>query len=218
MEGDARSDEAEQRSARVISVNVGGARNVEWRGEVVRTAIWKRPVTGRVALRGVNFDGDDQADRTVHGGPDKAVYAYAREDYDFWRDHHGIDTSAGLFGENLTLEGLDLSSVLAGERWSVGSMELEVSQPRLPCYKLGIRMADPRFPKRFQAVGRMGAYLRIVREGDVGAGDAVEVVSRPEHGVSLADFVLALRDRSKAEALVQVARLPAFWKHVAEGR
>ena len=218
MEGDSPSREVAHPTPRVISVNVGAARDVEWRGEVVRTGIWKYAVAERVALRGVNLDGDDQADRTVHGGPDKAVYAYAREDYDVWRDQHGIDTAPGLFGENLTLEGVDLSSALAGERWSVGSTVLEVSQPRLPCYKLGIRMGDPRFPKRFQAVGRMGAYLRIVREGDVGAGDTVEIVSRPDHGVSLRDFVLALRDRSKAESLTRVAHLPAFWQHVAEGR
>ena len=218
MEGDTPSREVAHATPRVISVNVGAARDVEWRGEVVRTGIWKYAVDGRVALRGVNLDGDDQADRTVHGGPDKAVYAYAREDYNVWRDEHGIDTTPGLFGENLTLEGVDLSSAIAGERWSVGSTVLEVSQPRLPCYKLGIRMGDARFPKRFQAVGRMGAYLRVVREGDVGAGDTLEIVSRPDHGVTLRDFVLALRDRSKAESLMRVARLPPFWRQVADGR
>jgi MOSC domain-containing protein YiiM len=218
MVGETPSREVAHATPRVISVNVGAARDVEWRGEVVRTGIWKHAVEGRVALRGVNLEGDDQADRTVHGGPDKAVYAYALEDYDVWRDEHGIETAPGLFGENLTLEGVDLSSAIAGERWRVGSTVLEVSQPRLPCYKLGIRMGDPRFPKRFQAVARMGAYFRIVREGDVGAGDTMEIVSRPDHGVSLRDFVLALRDRSKAESLMQVARLPAFWRHVAHGR
>jgi MOSC domain-containing protein YiiM len=218
MEGDSPSREVAHPTPRVISVNVGVARDVKWRGEVVRTGIWKYAVEGRVALRGVNLDGDDQADRTVHGGPDKAVYAYARADYDVWRDEHGIETAPGLFGENLTLEGVDLSSAVAGERWRVGSTVLEVLQPRLPCYKLGIRMGDSRFPKRFQAVGRMGAYFRIVREGDVGAGDTMEIVSRPDHGVSLRDFVLALHDRSKAESLKRVARLPAFWRHVADGR
>src|SRR3982751_4396409 len=127
---------------RVISVNVGEVREVEWRGDVVTTAIWKSPVAGRVALRGVNFAGDDQADRTVHGGPDKAVYAYAREDYDYWRDVEGLETPVGLFGENLTVEGLDLSAAHVGERWTVGSTLLEVAQPRLPCYKLGARVGD----------------------------------------------------------------------------
>ena len=153
--------------ARVISVNVGPVRDVEWRGEMIPTAIWKTPVTGRVALRGVNFAGDDQADRTVHGGPDKAVYAYAREDYDYWRTSEGLDVEPALFGENLTTEGVDLSAALVGERWSVGTTLLEVAQIRLPCFKLGIRLGDPRFPQRFQHVGRMGAYLRVVQEGDV---------------------------------------------------
>ena len=182
------------------------------------TGIWKHPVAGRIALRGVNFDGDDQADRSVHGGPDKAVYAYAREDYDFWQDHEGMETPPGLFGENLTVQGLDLSAALVGERWSVGSTVLEVTQPRLPCYKLGIRVGDPHFLKRFFAAMRLGAYLRVVQEGDVGAGDAVEVTSRPGHGVTLRDMVLALRDPSKVAALLSVPRLPAFWQGVARGR
>jgi MOSC domain-containing protein YiiM len=203
---------------RVLSVNVGAVREVEWRGKRVTTGIWKHPVDGRVAIRGVNLDGDDQADRTVHGGVDKAVYAYAREDYDFWRDEEGMETHPGLFGENLTVEGIDLSAALAGERWSVGSAVLEVAQPRLPCFKLGIRVGDPNFPKRFQAALRMGAYLRIVREGDVGAGDRVEVMDRPAHGVTLRDMAGALRYREKVAALLRISRLPEFWRRIAEGR
>jgi MOSC domain-containing protein YiiM len=199
----------------VLSVNVGTIREVSWRGHVVTTAIWKHPVEGRIAIRGVNLDGDDQADREVHGGPDKAVYAYAREDYDAWRDRHDVDTEPGLFGENLTVEGIDLAHAIVGERWSVGSAILEVAQPRLPCFKLGIRMDDPRFPKRFQAEGRMGAYLRILREGDVGAGDAITIVSRPDHGVTLADMVGALHDPEKQQVLARVPNLPAFWRRFA---
>jgi MOSC domain-containing protein YiiM len=201
----------------VLSVNVGAIREVLWRGEIVSTAIWKHPVDGRVALRGVNFVGDDQADRQVHGGRDKAVYAYAREDYDAWREIHGVATTAGLFGENLTTDGVDLSQAIVGERWEVGSAILEIAQPRLPCFKLGIRMDDPRFPRRFQTEGRMGAYFRIVREGDVGAGDAIAIVSRPEHGVTLADMVGALHDPSKADLLGRVQGLPAFWRRYARG-
>lgn len=201
---------------RVLSVNVGSVREVEWRGRRVTTGIWKHAVGGRVALRGVNLHGDDQADRTVHGGPDKAVYAYAREDYDFWRNHQRIDTSPGLFGENLTTEGLDLSRALVGERWTVGSAVLEVSQPRLPCFKLGLRMGDPRFPKRFLAASRMGAYLRIVREGDVGANDPVLVTNRPDHEVTLHCMVEALRDPGKAAVLRELPHLPEFWRRVAE--
>jgi MOSC domain-containing protein YiiM len=202
---------------RILSVNVGAIRAVRWHDEMVTTAIWKHPVDGRIAIRGVNLDGDDQADREVHGGPDKAVYAYAREDYDAWRDRHGVETEPGLFGENLTTEDVDLVHATVGERWSVGSAILEIAQPRLPCFKLGIRMGDPHFPRRFQAEGRMGAYLRIVREGDVGAGDDIAVLSRPDHGVTLADMVGALRDPSKQDALARVPNLPAFWRRfVAE--
>jgi len=204
-------------SARVLSLNVGTIREIEWRGEIVTTGIWKTPTTGRVALRGVNFAGDDQADRTVHGGPDKAVYAYAREDYDWWRDE-GLDTSHGLFGENLTVEGLDLANAIIGERWSVGSTLLEVAQPRLPCYKLGIRVGDPRFLQRFMSAQRLGAYLRVAQEGDVGAGDDVEIVHRPEHGITLRDMIAAMHDPRKAMALRRVGRLPAFWQQVASGR
>jgi MOSC domain-containing protein YiiM len=199
-------------------MNVGEIREIEWRGEIVTTAIWKYPVTGRVALRGVNFEGDDQADRTVHGGPDKAVYSYAREDYEFWREELGVETPPGLFGENLTVEGLDLSSAMIGERWRVGSALLEVAQPRLPCFKLGIRMGDPRFPKRFLAASRMGAYLRVVHEGDVGAGDEVHVVLKPDDGVTLNDMVEALHDRARARSLLRAPRLPSFWRDVAERR
>jgi MOSC domain-containing protein YiiM len=205
-------------SARVVSLNVGAIREIAWRGERVTTGIWKHPVAGRVALGGVNFAGDDQADRTVHGGPDKAVYAYATEDYEFWRAHGGIDTSPGLFGENLTLEGLDLGHALVGERWAVGSTVLEVAQPRLPCYKLGIRLGDSLFPKRFMAARRFGAYLRIVTGGDIGAGDAIAVTSRPDHGITLHDMADALHDAAKAAALRDLPRLPPFWVRVAAAR
>jgi MOSC domain-containing protein YiiM len=202
---------------RILSVNVGRIRRVEWRGRELTTAIWKHSVSGRVALRGVNLRGDEQADRTVHGGEDKAVYAYAREDYDYWRDEEGMETPPGLFGDNLTTEGLDLSSALVGERWSVGSAVLEVTQPRLPCLKLGARVGDPHFPKRFFGALRMGAYLRVVQEGDVGADDPVVVSDRPSHGVTLRVMTEALRDHEKAERLRAVGRLPVFWHRVAMG-
>ena len=201
---------------RVISLNVGGVREIDGMGERVTTGIFKLPVAGRLALRGVNFEGDDQADRTVHGGPDKAAYAYALEDYEFWHDHEGVNTVPGLFGENLTVEGLDLTLAVVGERWAVGSTVLEIAQPRLPCYKLGLRMDDPYFPRRFLAAGRTGAYLRVIQEGDIGAGDAIEVSDRQEGGVTLGEMVDALQDRRKAGALLRASRLPAFWRRVAE--
>jgi MOSC domain-containing protein YiiM len=177
----------------VESLNVGAPRDVEVNGHVVRTAIWKHPVEGRVPLRGVNLRGDDQADRTVHGGPDKAVYAYAAEDTEAWEAQLGRALGPGAFGENLTVRGLEVSDAVIGERWEVGSALLEVAQPRLPCFKLGIKMGDPYFLKRFAQAGRPGAYLRIVREGDIGAGDRIEVVSRPEHGVTSALVARAIQ-------------------------
>ena len=201
---------------RVVSMNVGAIRQLEYHGRGVTTAIWKHPVSGRVLLRGVNFAGDDQADRTVHGGVDKAVYAYSEEDYEYWRTEAGIATEPGLFGENLTTVGIDLSAVIVGERWRVGSTVLEVAQPRLPCYKLGLRLNDPHFPKQFLSAVRMGAYLRVITEGDVGAGDVLTVGERPSHGVTLRDMVHALVNKQKAAALRAVQRLPEFWQQVAD--
>jgi MOSC domain-containing protein YiiM len=173
--------------AHVISVNVGRPRPVNTGRRTVLTAIWKAPVQGRVLVRGVNLDGDDQADRSLHGGPDKAVYAYAIEDTLAWETEVGRELGPGVFGENLTTEGIDLSGALLGERWRVGTTLLEIVQPRLPCFKLGLRMNDPSFVKRFAQASRPGAYLRIVEEGDLGAGDpvAVDTSTLPDHGVTL---------------------------------
>src|SRR3954451_18151906 len=136
-------------SGAVESVNVGAVQALQVEGRSVRTAIWKSPVEGRVELRGVNLSGDDQADRTVHGGPDKAVYAYAWEDIEWWEQELGAQLEPAPFGENLTTRGLPVSGAVIGERWTVGSTLLEVAQPRLPCFKLGVRMGDERFPRRF---------------------------------------------------------------------
>ena len=195
----------------VISVNVGAVREVEWRGMLVQTAIWKSSVgTAAVAVRGVNLDGDAQADRTVHGGRDKAIYAYASEDYEHWRDVDGVDVEPGLFGENLTVRGLDLRASVVGERWRVGGTLLEVAQPRLPCYKLGIRLNDPRFTKRFLEVARLGAYLRIIEEGELRAGDEIRVVSRPSHGLTLGHMTDVVTGR--AETMFAAPELPAHWR------
>jgi len=163
-----------------------------------------------VPLRGVNLEGDDQADRTVHGGPDKAVYAYGAEDTDWWEAELGRALGPGAFGENLTVRGLAVSEAVIGERWAVGSTLLEVAQPRFPCFKLGLRMGDPRFLKRFAAAGRPGAYLRVIREGDIGAGDTIEVVERPEHGVTSALVSRALlAEPGLLAAAQQAIELPA---------
>src|SRR3954454_17456916 len=182
--------------ARVLSVNVGRPRPVQTGQRTVSTAIWKEPVEGRVRVAGVNLAGDDQADRSVHGGPDKAVYAYASEDTAWWSAERATELGPGAFGVNLTTAGVDVSGAVVGERWAVGSTLLEVCQARLPCFKLGLRMGDPTFVKTFGLAGRPGAYLRIVREGDVGAGDAVEVLDRPDHEVTVAAMAHAfLHDR-----------------------
>jgi MOSC domain-containing protein YiiM len=182
--------------ARVVSVNVGRPRLVDTGRRSVRTAIWKRPVEGRVPVRGVNLAGDDQADRSVHGGPDKAVYAYAAEEIATWERELRRDLGPAPFGENLTTEGIDVSGALVGERWRVGTTLLEVVQPRLPCFKLGLRIGSPTFLRRFVLASRPGAYLRIVEEGELGAGDPIEVdlATLPDHGVSMRmvfDAVLA---------------------------
>lgn len=173
--------------ARLVSVNVGRPQPVGLRrGRPVKSAIGKAPVDGRVRVCGVNVEGDDQADRSVHGGPDKAIYAYAGEDTAWWEAQLGRALGAGAFGENLTVEGVDVSGAVIGERWGLGTVELEVCQPRFPCFKLGLRFDDPKMLKRFTQAQRPGAYLRIVREGDIGAGDAIEVVDRPAHGITIA--------------------------------
>ena len=208
---------AEFPSATIRSVNVGGARRIEFRDGSVDTAIWKSPVSGRVRVAGVNLEGDDQADRSVHGGPDKAVYAYASEDLDWWAAQLGRPVEPGTFGENFTTAGVDLASAVVGERWAVGSTVLEVTQPRIPCYKLGIRMGDPRFPRRFAAAARPGAYLRIVTEGDVAAGDSIRVLARPDHGVTVGLVERAYHaDRSLARRFRDADALPEPWLEWAD--
>jgi MOSC domain-containing protein YiiM len=204
----------------LVSVNVGGVRQVEWHGRVVDTAIWKSPVAGRIAVRGVNLDGDRQADLRVHGGPDKAVYAYAVEDYEWWAGELGRPMEPGTFGENLTVSGLALGDAVIGTRWSVGSAELEVAQPREPCFKLGLRMGDAGFVERFGDAARFGAYLRIVREGDVGAGDEITVVGARSEGITVRELGMMGRDAT-AEQLRRVVDdgdVPVGWRDWARRR
>ena len=178
---------------RVISVNVGRPRQLSVRrGRPLMSAIHKAPVEGPVRVEGVNLAGDDQADRRVHGGPFKAVYAYAREDSDWWARELGREIADGMFGENLTTVGLAVSAALIGERWRIGTVELEVCQPRLPCSKLGLRFQDLKLVKRFGEASRPGAYLRIVAEGELQAGDEIAVLSRPDHGITVATVADAL--------------------------
>ena len=172
----------------VVSVNVGEPREVEWAGRTVTTAIWKRPTNRRVQVEHDNLAGDVQADLRVHGGPDKAVYAYASEDYRWWENELDSPLEPGTFGENLTTEGLDLTRTVIGERWAVGTTELEVAQTRQPCFKLGIRMGDAGFVQRFDDARRFGVYLRINEAGSLGVGDVIYLLSRPAHGLTAAAF------------------------------
>lgn len=196
-------------------MNVGIPRTVEFRGREVTTAIWKEPVAGPVALVGVNLVGDDQADRRVHGGPDKAVYAYSVEDYAWWGEQ-GVTAGPGTFGENLTTEGVDLSQSRIGDRWTIGDAVLEVAQPRQPCFKLGIRMGDERFPDRFEVAARPGAYLRILREGRVAAGDAIAIEPAVPPSVGVAALATGDLDLDQVRLVAQDPRVPEGWRKSAQ--
>jgi MOSC domain-containing protein YiiM len=198
---------------RVESVNVGRPCTVNWHGRDVTSAIWKQPVAGRRLLRGVNVDGDDQADRRVHGGPTKAVYAYATEDYARWGTTLAVDLEPATFGENLTVSGIDLAECPVGERWQVGSAVLRVTEPRIPCFKLGMRMGDAGFVHQFADAARPGTYLAIESEGEVGAGDPIELLSRPDHDVTIGTVERAYHGRRDLRArLVDLPDLSLSWR------
>jgi MOSC domain-containing protein YiiM len=206
---------------KMISLNVGLPREVIWHGRSVTTGIYKQPAEGRVALRKLNLDGDRQADLTVHGGEYKAVYCYSAEHYEYWKKElPGRELPMGMFGENFTVQGLLEEHVHLGDRFRVGSAEVVVTQPRLPCYKLGVRFGSDDMVKRFLASGRGGFYLAVTREGEVGAGDEITVISRDERAVPVPEITrLYVLRRWGTEDLVslrqamQVAALPQTWKH-----
>jgi MOSC domain-containing protein YiiM len=206
---------------RIVSVNVGVPREVDWRGQRVRTSIRKTPATGRVRVGRLNLEGDRQADLSVHGGPAKAVYAYPSEHYEYWRrELPGADLPWGAFGENLTTQGLRENEVLIGDRLRAGSAELLVTQPRMPCYKLGMRFDRDDMVKRFLASGRSGFYLAVLGEGEVGSGDSIDFTARDDHGVSVAD-VASLYARGDDQDLlrraVSLPALPEDWRdHLRE--
>lgn len=174
---------------KLISVNVGLPREVTWHGMNVTTGIFKRPVTSRVALRKLNLDGDRQADLSVHGGEYKAVYCYPISHYEYWKKElPGRELPLAIFGENFTIDGLFENTTHIGDRFAVGSAEVVVTQPRMPCYKLGIRFADDEMVKRFLASGRSGFYVAVTREGDVGAGDKISLVFRDPNAVPVSEI------------------------------
>jgi MOSC domain-containing protein YiiM len=205
---------------KIFSLNVGVPRDVTWYGGEVRTGIYKQPVEGRVNLRRLNLDGDRQADLAVHGGPYKAVYCYPHEHYEYWsKTLPGRELTIGMFGENFTTEGMLEASVHLGDEFAAGAAKVVVTQPRLPCYKLGIRFDDGLMVKRFLASGRSGFYMAVKKAGEVGAGDEMTVIARDPERVSIAAFnrLYAAKhydrdDASVIERMLGIAALPEDWK------
>jgi MOSC domain-containing protein YiiM len=197
---------------KLLSVNVGLPQDVEWRGGAVRTSIFKSPVAGRARVRRLNIEGDQQSDLSVHGGVEKAVYAYPSEHFAYWREElPGTDLPPGAFGENFTTEGLLEGSVRIGDRLRAGSAEFVVTQPRMPCFKLAIRFRRTDMVKRFHRSGRSGFYLAVVQEGEVTAGDSFELLARDESGVTVAEVVnLYTADAANQNLLRRVSELPAL--------
>ena len=204
-------------AGRLVSLNVGGPREVPWEGKTVRTAIWKEPVDGPRMVRRINIDGDDQADRAAHGGEHRAVYVYQLDSYRYWEQELGrSDFTYGQFGENFTVEGLADDEVCIGDRYRIGGAMFEVTQPRVTCFRLGIRMDEPRMPSLLVAHHRPGFYLRVLEEGPVQAGDAITRVQSGPEQLSVADVdgLLYLPNRSR-RMLERALRIPALsegWK------
>lgn len=202
---------------RLVSLNIGLPREIEWRGKTVRTSIFKTPAGHRLRVTTLNLEGDQQADLSVHGGVDKAVYAYPSEHYEYWhRELPDVDLPWGVFGENLTVEGLLEENVRVGDRLRAGSAEFVVTQPRMPCFKLGIRFGRPDIVKRFLHSRRTGFYLAVLREREVGAGDAIQLTAQAEGALTVADVVnLYTVDSENQELLrraTQSSALPESWR------
>ena len=213
-------------SMKLLSVNCGMPREVMWRGRTVTTAIYKEPVRGRVALHKLNLDGDRQADLSVHGGAFKAVYCYPAMHYDYWKaELSGRELPIGIFGENFTIEGLVEDFVHVGDRFSIGSAEVVVTQPRLPCYKLGVRFESDQMVKRFLASRRMGFYVAVLREGEVGAGDKITMIGRDRNSVPRSWITrlyvakqYTIEDIAAIKQMLNAAALPESWKEYFQQR
>ena len=208
---------------KIISINVGRPQLVIWNGEPVSTGIFKEPLAGRVMLRTLNLDGDRQADLTVHGGPEKAVYAYPAEHYDFWkRELPDMELPWGMFGENFTTEGMSETEINVGDKFRVGSAELMATQPRMPCYKLGIRFGRTDIIKRFLMSERSGIYFSVLKEGEVGTGDEFELLEKNASGVRVVDVTrLYSSDKKNVDLLRQAIAsdaLPSSWREYFQKR
>ena len=205
---------------KLLSLNTGLPREVTWHGRPVTTGIYKQPVAGRIALRKLNLDGDRQADLTVHGGEFKAVYCYPSVHYDYWKKElPGRQLTLAMFGENFTTEGLLEDSVHLGDTFSIGSAEVVVTQPRLPCYKLGIRFNSDDMVRRFLASGRTGFYFAVTREGQVAAGDPIKLIDRDPNAVTVSEITRLYIAKSYSDGdlaslrrALKVEALPASWK------
>src|SRR6516164_7826750 len=203
---------------RLVSVNVGLPRDVSWQGDTATTGIFKQPGSGRVKVRRLNLEGDRQADLSVHGGPSKAVYVYPSEHYPYWRDQFpDLDMPWGMFGENFTLEGLLEDQVNIGDRLRIGRAAFMVTEPRMPCYKLGIKFGRKDIIPRFLKSRRSGFYLAVLEEGEVGAGDAVRRVSKAERSVTVTDIVRIYDDRRNRDLdlihrAIETPALPDDWR------
>ncbi len=202
---------------KLISVNVGLPREIDWHGQKVLTSIWKSAAEGRVRVRRLNLEGDQQSDLSAHGGPEKAVYAYPSEHYEYWRRELAEEVlSWGSFGENFTTEGILEGDIKIGDHLRIGSAEFRVTRPRTPCYKLGIRFDRDDMIKRFLESRRSGFYLAVVREGEVMQGDSIEFAARSAHNVTVADMVALYSDDTDNQTLlrraVELPDLPRSWR------
>jgi MOSC domain-containing protein YiiM len=202
----------------VISVNVGLGKDADWAGKLGRTAIDKRPVPGRVEVGRLGLGGDEQVDKPAHGGPEQALYAYAREDLDWWVEQLGREVTNGMFGENVTTGGMDVTGALIGEIWQLGTATVQVTAPRIPCVVFAGWMDEQHWVKRFADARRPGAYLRVLREGAVAAGDPIEVLSRPDERVTIAESMTAYYgDAGLMSRLLRVEGRGLAWDEIAPG-
>jgi MOSC domain-containing protein YiiM len=204
-------------AARVVSVSIGRGRDADWAGRLKRTAIDKRPIPGPVAVGRLGLAGDEQIDKPDHGGYEQALYAYAREDLDWWVERLGRELTGGTFGENITTSGIDVTGALIGEVWQLGSAVVQVTSPRIPCVVFAGWLDERQWVKRFADARRPGAYLRVLTEGQVGPGDPVTVLSRPAERVTIAESMDAYYgDTDLMRRLLKVEGRSSKWDEIAQ--